>query len=202
MTGKKVPSIPVFIDSPLAQKITEAFLRYPKYFSDPIRARVEAGEDIFTFPELTFVEDVEESRKVDAAPDPKIIIAGSGMSNGGRVREHEKHVLPDPKSTLLIVGYQSAGSLGRQIVEGLKVADFRGEKIPVRCKVEAIYAYSAHMDGGQLVEFVNKIGKPLERVFVVMGEPLASGTLVQRIRDYLGVHAVAPEAGESVAIEF
>lgn len=202
MVEKKIPSMKVFIDSPLAQKITEAFLRYPKYFSNPIRARVEAGENIFTFPELTFVEDMEKSRTIDAVPGPKIIIAGSGMSNGGRVRGHEMHILPDPKSTLLIVGYQSAGSLGRQLIEGLRVANLQGEKIPVRCKVEAIYTYSAHMDGEQLVEFVSAVGAPLEQVFVVMGEPAASSTLVQRIRDYLGVKAIAPEAGESQNIEF
>jgi metallo-beta-lactamase family protein len=201
MTEKKIPSMPVFIDSPLAQKITEAFLRYPQYFSNPIRARVEAGENIFTFPELTFVEEAEESRKADAAPNPKIIIAGSGMSNGGRVREHQIHTLPDPNSTLLIVGYQSAGSFGRQLSEGLKVATIRGEKIPVRCKVEAIYAYSAHMDAEQLVEFVQATA-PLSQVFAVMGEPASSSTLVQRLRDYLGIKAMAPEAGEKVVIEF
>ncbi|MDO8548126.1 MAG: MBL fold metallo-hydrolase [bacterium] len=202
MVEKKVPSMPVFIDSPLAQKITEAFLRYPNYFSNDIRARVEAGENIFNFPELKFVEGMEESRAIDSAPNPKIVVAGSGMSNGGRVRSHQMHILPDPNSTLLIVGYQSAGSLGRRLIEGLTIADFRGEKIPVKCKVEAIYAYSAHMDGEQLVEFVNGIGAPLKQVFVVMGEPIASSTLVQRIRDYLGVKAIAPEAGENAKIDF
>ena len=202
MVEKKVPSMPVFIDSPLAQKITEAFLRYPQYFSGAIRTRVEAGENIFTFKELSFAEGMEESRKIDEVPSPKILIAGSGMSNGGRVRAHEMHILPDPKSTLLIVGYQSAGSLGRQLIEGMKTVDIQGSKIPVRCKVEAIYAYSAHMDGEQLVEFVQNIGQTLTEVFVVMGEPLASSTLVQRIRDYLGTKAIAPEAGESAKIDF
>jgi len=201
MTEKKIPTMPVFIDSPLAQKITDAFMRYPKYFSDPIRKRIEAGEHIFTAHEMKFVEGVEESHKVDNVPSPKILIAGSGMSNGGRVRGHEMHILPDPKSTLLIVGYQSAGSLGRQLSEGLKEVFMQGQKIPVRCKVEAIYAYSAHMDGEQLVEFVNSIGSTLAQVFVVMGEPAASGTLVQRIRDYLGIKAIAPEASESAVIE-
>lgn len=201
MTEKKIPSMKVFIDSPLAQKITEAFLKYPQYFSGGVRARVEAGENIFAFPELKFVGSVEESLAIDKEKNPKIIIAGSGMSNGGRVRSHEKRILSDANSTLLIVGYQSAGSLGRKLIEGLKVADFRGEKVPVRCKIEAIYAYSAHMDAEQLVEFVNSIGAPLSQVFVVMGEPLASSTLVQRIRDYLGTKALAPEAGEQAVID-
>ncbi|MDE1925029.1 MAG: MBL fold metallo-hydrolase [Patescibacteria group bacterium] len=202
MVEKRVPSMPVYVDSPLAEKITESFVKFPQYFADDIRKRVEGGERIFNFAELRYVSDVEASRKADQAPSPKIIIAGSGMSNGGRVREHEMHVLLDPKSTLLIVGYQAAGSLGRRLVEGLKTAYIGKEKVPVKCKVEAIYAYSAHMDGEQLVEFVNQAADSLKEVFVVMGEPAASSTLVQRIRDYLGVKALAPEAGEKQMIEF
>jgi metallo-beta-lactamase family protein len=202
MVEKRVPSMPVYVDSPLAQKITESFSKYPQYFADDIRKRVEGGEHIFEFPELRYVSDMAGSQKADDAPSPKVIIAGSGMSNGGRVRGHEAHVLPDAKSTLLIVGYQAAGSLGRKLIEGLKTAYIGKEKVPVKCKIEAIYAYSAHMDGEQLVEFVNQATPAPKEVFVVMGEPAASSTLVQRIRDYLGVKAIAPEAGEHAIIEF
>jgi metallo-beta-lactamase family protein len=202
MTQKRVPSMPVYADSPLASKITAAFLKNPSYFSDPIRPRVEAGENIFAFPELKFVEDIEESRRVTSLPGPKIVIAGSGMSNGGRVHGYQKTVLGDEKSTILIVGYQAAGSLGRRLVEGDKSVWLMGEKIAVKCHIESVYGYSAHMDGEQLLEFVNKTAKSLKQVFVVMGEPSASGFLVQRIRDYLGVRATAPEAGEEAAIDF
>jgi metallo-beta-lactamase family protein len=202
MTEKRVPSMPVYVDSPLASKITEAFMRYPAYFSDEMRARIEGGEKIFAFPELTFVEDNEASQKTASLPGPKIVLAGSGMSNGGRVHGYQKHVLPDEKSTLLIVGYQSAGSLGRRLVEGDKNVFLMGEKVQVKCKVEAIYGYSAHMDGEQLVEFVNETAHSLKQVFVVMGEPAASSFLVQRIRDYLSVKATAPEAGEQAQIDF
>lgn len=201
MVEKRVPSMPVYADSPLAQKITEAYLQSPEYFSADIRARLEGGEDIFTFPELHFVEDADESRKVSGLPGPKIVIAGSGMSNGGRVHGHQKHVLPDERSTLLIVGYQSAGSLGRRLAEGEKSVRIMGEEVQVRCKVEAIYGYSAHMDGEQLLEFVNKSADSLKRVFVVMGEPASASFLVQRIRDYLGVNAIAPDAGAQAAID-
>ncbi len=201
MTEKRVPLQPVILDSPLAEKITQAFLKFPPYFSSEVRARVEKGENIFAFPQLQFASTVEDSRKADHIPSPKIIIAGSGMSNGGRVREHEMHVLPDANSTLLIVGFQVAGSLGRQLLEGLKKVTFDGNHIPVKCRVEAIYSYSAHMDGEELLEFVNKGAKSLQAVFVVMGEPSAAGTLVQRIRDFLGVRATAPELGEQATIE-
>lgn len=205
---KRVTAIPVYIDSPLAQKITDAYLSHPEYFNKDIEARVRDGERIFSFPELTVVEGAEESEKIQNIPGPKIIIAGSGMSNGGRVVGHEARVLPDEKSTLLIVGYQSAGSLGRQLLEGAKTVTIHGEKVPVRCKVSVLYGYSAHMDGEQLLEFVNAIADTpenkitLSNVFVVMGEPAASSFLVQRIRDYLGVRAIAPESGDTAEIDF
>jgi metallo-beta-lactamase family protein len=201
MVEKRVPSMPVYVDSPLASKITMAFIKNPEYFSDSIRTRIEGGENIFSFPELHFVEDIEESKKIANEPGVKIVIAGSGMSNGGRVHEYQKKVLPDEKSTNLIVGYQAAGSLGRRLLEGDKSIWLQGEKVPVRCKIEAVYGYSAHMDGEQLLEFVNKVQGSLKEVFVVMGEPASSSFLVQRIRDYLGVKATAPEAGEKAPIE-
>jgi metallo-beta-lactamase family protein len=123
------------------------------------------------------------------------------MAQGGRVLSHEEFMLPDPKTTLLVVGYQAAGTIGRRLVEGASEIDLYNKKVPVRAKVEQIYGYSAHMDAEQLVEFVNKIQNSLKKVFVVMGEPVAASTLVQRLRDYLGVNATAPEAGESATIE-
>ncbi len=201
MTEKRVRSMPVYLDSPLATKITAAYLSHPEYFAPSMRDRVKGGENIFAFPELKFVEDAQESRKIVHAPNPKIIIAGSGMSSGGRVHGHEKVLLGDPTSTLLIVGYQAAGSLGRRLLEGDKNIMLMGEKITVRAKVEAIYGYSAHMDGEQLLEFVNQGKDMLKHVFVVMGEPASSSFLVQRIRDYLSVKATTPEAGEKAEIE-
>ena len=201
MKEKRIPKMPVYLDSPLATKITAAYLAHPEYFVPDMRARVVAGENIFAFPELVFVEDAEESRRLTNKPGPKIIIAGSGMSSGGRVHAHEKMLLKDPASTVLIVGYQAAGSLGRRLIEGQTQIKLMGESITVRAKVEAIYGYSAHMDGEALLEFVNKSQQGLERVFVVMGEPAASSFLVQRIRDYLSVKATAPEAGEKAEIE-
>jgi metallo-beta-lactamase family protein len=201
MKEKRVPSMPVYLDSPLATKITTAYLAYPKYFAKEIEERVAGGEGIFSFPELHYIESVEESRKITHLPGSKIIIAGSGMSSGGRAQGHEKVILPDPASTVLIVGYQAAGSLGRRLIEGEKEVRVMGQPVPVKAKIEAIYGYSAHMDGEQLLEFVNKNQKGLAHVFVVMGEPSAASFLVQRIRDFLSVKATTPEAGEKAEIE-
>ena len=196
-----MPQVRVYLDSPLATKITAAYLANPGYFAEAFRERVKGGENIFAFPELKFVEDAEESKHVAGKPGPKIIIAGSGMSSGGRVHAHEKVLLPDPRSTLLIVGYQAAGSLGRRLLEGDKNILMQGQRVQVKAKVEAIYGYSAHMDGEQLLEFVNQGRDALKQVFVVMGEPASASFLVQRIRDYLSVKATAPLAGEQAEID-
>lgn len=201
MTHKRVPSVPVYADSPLAQKITQAYVAHPQYFSPEIQARIGKGEEIFSFPELRFTEDEKDSHAIAREEGSKIIIAGSGMMSGGRIFFHQEHVLPDEKSTLLIVGYQPAGSIGRQLLEKAKTVQLFGKPVTVRCRVESIYGYSAHMDGEELLEFANKLGKTVKQVFVVMGEPAAAGFLVQRIRDYLGLRATTPEAGERVELD-
>ena len=200
MVEKKVPSTPVYVDSPLASKITETFLRYPKYFKEEMKERIEGGEDIFSFDELRFVSSAEESRRLLDNPTPKIIIAGSGMSHGGRVLAHETRLLPDEKNTVLIVGYQSAGSLGRQLIEGMKSVSIQREKIKVRAHIETNFGYSAHRDGDGLLEFAHRSASSLEKIFVAMGEPVASAFLTQRIRDYIGLDASAPEVGQKVTL--
>ncbi|MDB5225265.1 MAG: RNA-metabolising metallo-beta-lactamase, metallo-beta-lactamase family protein [Candidatus Adlerbacteria bacterium] len=201
MTGKMIPSVPVFLDSPLAEKITAAFEDHPEYFSREIQDRVAKGEKIFSFPEMKFARDQEESRLIQSVEGPKIILAGSGMSNGGRVLSHERYVLPDPASTLLIVGYQAAGTIGRRLLEGEKELHVGKEVIPVRAHVETLYGYSAHRDGAGLMELVEACAGTLTQVFVVEGEPAAAGFLTQRIRDYLAVKATAPGQGDSATIE-
>lgn len=202
MTEKRIPSVPVFVDSPLAQRVTRAFLRHPEYFSDAMRARVEGGEDIFEFPEMRFAEGTEASRKIHEIDGPKIILAGSGMSSGGRVLSHEREYLPDARSTLLIVGYQAAGTIGRRLIEGAKHIEYHHEKIPVRAKVETLYGYSAHSDGEALLEFANKTARHADEVFVVHAEPAAASFLSQRVRDYLGVKATVPELHDTAVLHF
>lgn len=198
---KEIPALPVYIDSPLAQKITAAYVAHPTYFSESIQEKIHQGEHLFSFPGMHMVETQDESRAIESKEGPKIIIAGSGMSNGGRVHSHEQALLPDKKSTIVIVGYQAAGSLGRRLVEGEKKVLIQGQKVEVRATVKIIYGYSAHMDGAQLLEFAGEAAPSVKQIFVVMGEPSASAFLAQRIRDYLGVKAIAPKAGDSATVE-
>jgi metallo-beta-lactamase family protein len=195
---KRIPSVPVYFDSPLAEKVTAIYKESKDLFNDTAKAQIASGDDIFSFPHLTFVETQGESRGIEQFKGAKIILAGSGMSVGGRVISHEAHFLPDPKSTILLVGYQAAGSLGRELADGAKKVRIHGEQVKVNAKIETLYGYSAHKDGDHLVEFVATAGgdsnKPrLKQVFVVMGEPGASMHLAQRINDELNVKAIVPE---------
>jgi metallo-beta-lactamase family protein len=164
-------------------------------------AIIRSGDGIFKFAQFKETMSTEDSKAIDLSNPKKIIIAGSGMSNGGRIIHHELKYLPDPNSTILLAGYQAVGSLGRLIQDGAKTVKILGQEVPVNAKVLAISGYSAHRDSNGLFEFVRETADSLKRVFVAMGEPKSSLFLVQRLRDYLGLDAIAPELGQSVEIE-
>ena len=200
--NKKIPSVPIFVDSPLAIRATEVYKKYPEYFNEAVQKLVRGGDDIFSFPRLRLTSSVEESKEINDAPNPKIILAGSGMSNGGRIQHHERRYLPDPKSTLVFVGYQAAGTKGREILDGAKQVRLGHEEVSVHAHIEEIQGYSAHKDSPHLLEFVATGAEYLTKVFVVMGEPKSSFFLAQRIRDNLNISAHVPQQGESVELEF
>ncbi len=200
--GHEVPAVPVFVDSPLAIRVTEIYRKRIHELNVRVQEEVKKGDDIFAFPKLTFSRTAEESRMIARVGNPKIIIAGSGMSSGGRVLYHEKKYLPDPKCTLLLVGYQAAGTLGRQLAEGARSIQLHGEKVSVRARVVTLYGYSAHKDSDDLFSFAAQTADTVKKVFVVMGEAKSSLFLVQRLRDYLGIDARAPERGETVILPF
>ncbi len=194
--------IPVFVDSPLAIKITEVYRNYIEDFNDATQIKIKGGDDIFAFPRLQYTDDTLESKGIENKPSPKIIIAGSGMSVGGRIIRHEMELLPDPKNTILFVGYQSLGSTGRNILEGHKKITISGREVPIRAKIENIPGYSAHKDSDHLLDFVEKSSSALKCAFVVMGEPKASLFLTQRINDSLGSgKAKYPEWGVEYNLE-
>lgn len=192
-----IPRIPIFVDSPLAASVTEVFERYRNAMRPEV---AQKKGPLFSFSGLSVVPDRESSAKIGQAPGPKIIIAGSGMSEGGRVVAHEAALLPHKENTLLLVGYQAAGSLGRLLEEGNKRVSIFGKDVRVRARVERITGYSGHRDREGLLEFVEPLARRLTKVFVVMGEPGASMHLAQRLHDYLGVTPHVPERGESADI--
>jgi metallo-beta-lactamase family protein len=197
----RVPQMPIFFDSPLGIRLTKVYHEYSRYFNDYARKLMGSGSDIFNFPGLKSTLLTEESKQILRAPNPKIVIAGSGMSNGGRVLHHEAHYLPDPNNTILLTGYQSGGTMGRAIQDGAKEVHINGQTIPVKANIVFIDGYSGHKDSDHLIEFVEQIADTVKHVFVVMGEPKSSLYLTQRLRDYLGIMATAPEEGDVVELD-
>lgn len=192
-----IPQIPVFLDSPLAIELTAIYEKITSLYNGDVQKDIAGGDKIFNFPKLKETARAMDSRKIHETPDPKIIIAGSGMSTAGRILHHEERYLPDPNTTLLLMGYQAPGTLGRELAEGNKHVYINGVKVDVRAKVEMIDGYSAHKDSDHLVEFVeHSQAGPLKKVYVVMGEPKSSLYLVQRIRDELGVSGEYPAYGK------
>ena len=196
----RIPVMPIYFDSPLAIRLTEVFKKYKDYFNDTAKKAISSGEHIFDFPGLHETLRSEESRTINTVPNPKIVIAGSGMSSGGRIIHHERHYLPDPNNTILLMGYQAVGTPGRLIQEGVKTVRITGEDVTVRSHVVTISGYSGHKDSEHLINFVEDSSETLKKVFVVMGEPKSSMFLVQKLRDNLGVEAYAPEKGDVVSL--
>ncbi len=198
---KKIPSIPVFLDSPLALKVTDIYAHRSEDFNSVVQAEIKSGDDIFNFPKLVITHGSRESEEIINTANPKIIIAGSGMSSGGRVVSHEARFLPDPKSTILLMGYQAIGTLGRRIQDKPREVEIKGVMIPVRARIEMISGYSSHKDSDGIVSMVEDTAKTVKKVFVIMGEPKASVYLAQRLRDELEVDAIYPERGKVYKLE-
>jgi len=196
----RIPRVPVFIDSPLAIKLTAVYKKYESYFNKDTQHLARSGDDILNFPGLRLTLTTEQSKEINGVPPPKIIVAGSGMSNGGRILHHELRYLPDPKSAILFVGYQAQGSLGRQIMDGAQAVRIFGETVPVRCRKMNIPGYSAHADQPRLIQWVSHMRSSLKKVFVVQGEPQSSDALAHKIIDELAIKAEVPTQNESVIL--
>src|SRR3989344_2549134 len=215
----EIPATPVFLDSPLALKATHIYKKYKNDFKASVKKEIKEGDDIFDFPGLRIIEKAEESKEIEKTEGPKIILAGSGMSEGGRIVNHESRILSHAENTLMLVGYQSVGTLGRMLQDGAKEVEIDHKKIKVRAKIESIMGYSSHKDSEHLLEFVEKVSgnnpphpphikggaEPesvgLKKVFVIMGEPKSSLFLAQRIRDYLDIEAIYPEEGREYELK-
>jgi len=207
----KVPAIPVYFDSPLALRATSIYAKYPHYYNKEATDQIRKGDDIFTFPGLNVTRSSEESKAINNVDPPKIIIAGSGMSQGGRILHHEQRYLSDPKTIMLFVTYQAAGTLGRRIFDGDKKVKILDQEISVKARIEKISGYSSHADQKFLLEWLNHFQKPcypdigekcgrLKKVWIVQGERSASEVLATLVRDQLGVEAEVPQLDQSVEL--
>lgn len=202
MESGEVPQIPVFLDSPLAIGVTEVYEKHAReYFNTKAQKELTHEQSLFRFPFLTLTRSRDESRNIDAVEGPKLIIAGAGMSHGGRIGRHEAKYLPDPSTTLLIVGYQAPGSPGRMLQDGVKRVRIDNHEVKVRAKVATLSAWSAHADRDGLLAFAKQALPRAHTIFVAIGEPSAARFLAQRIHDYLGGKAIVPSYGETWRID-
>lgn len=197
----RIPLVPIFMDSPLAGKLTAVYQKYLEYIKIEAFKFVGNGRGLFEFPGLTFTLTTEESKAINAVPPPKVILAGSGSSEGGRILHHEKRYLSDPHSILLIVSYQAKNSLGRKILEGAKQVEIHNELINVNCKVMQITGYSAHADQRMLLDWIKELRFRLKKLFVVHGEEEASKELAQKVKDNFGVVTEIPDYGQTFELE-
>ena len=184
-----------FLDSPLAEKVTAVFKKYPNFLSNTLRHE-HADYDFFGLDRVKFTTTVEESKEIESAPNPKIIIAGSGMMNGGRILHHAKRYLSSSKNSLLIVGYQAKGTLGRRLLDKEGHVTIFGKKIPVNAKIRAIGSYSAHADSTQIIQWISKVSG-VKKVFLVHGEGDQAIILSKLLREKLNLDTQIPQMGES-----
>ena len=195
-----LPKVPVYLDSPLAIHVTEIYEKWgATYFKKEAEDEMRREKSLFEFPFLRKTLKPEESSAIGKTPNPKIIIAGAGMSHGGRIGRWEARYLPDPTTTLIIVGYQAPGTPGRRMMEGAKSVRLGGADIKIGAKVENLEGWSAHADRDEVLKFADAslAGKRIKTIFTALGEPATERFLAQRIHDYLGGNAVVPESGET-----
>ena len=194
----RVGKIDVYLDSPLAIKATNIHAKYTQYYNQEAR-QLSKKDKIFDFPFLKFTESREDSMTINTQPQPKMIMAGSGMSTGGRVLYHEERYLSNPNNILLFVGYQAPYTLGRKILEGESPVYIHNHPVENKIEVRRVEGYSAHADQEMLLDWVSHIQKP-KNIFVVQGEQEASQTLADAIKDNLHFQAKVPTENEIIIL--
>ena len=193
---EELMKVPVYVDSPLAISATEVFKKNMELFEEEVQEQIKRGENPLDFPGLRFTRTAEESKALNESNEPSIIISASGMCEVGRIKHHLKHNLWNPNSTILFVGYQAPGTLGRTIVDGAKKVKIFGEEIAVNARVEYIEGYSGHADQEWLMNFIYSFFTKPKHIFLVHGEPEGQIVLKQKILEKTHIPVTIPEFGE------
>jgi len=201
--GRKIPRLPIFVDSPLAVNVTEIFRLHPETYDAELNEFLskDSHRDPFGFQGLRYIRQVEESKDLNFLQESAVIISASGMAEAGRILHHLKNNISEPRNTILIVGFQAEHTLGRRIVERRPEVKIFGEMYQLRARVEVINGYSAHADRNELLEYVESIkGQGLKRVFLVHGEEVASSALAASLREVGEFKVSIPTPMETVQI--
>ena len=198
---KKLMQIPVYVDSPLAISATEVFNKNKDLFDYDVQEAMKKGDNPLEFPGLKFTRTVEESKQLNESNEPAIIISASGMCDVGRIKHHLKHNLWNPNSTILFVGYQAPGTLGRKIIEGAKKVKIFGEEIAVNARIEYIEGYSGHADQEWLLNFVYSFFTKPKHIFLVHGEEEGQEVLRDKIIENTNIPVTIPNYGEEYTLD-
>jgi len=197
----RIPHLMVFVDSPMAVSVTGVFEHHPELFDEEMKGLLRQRKSPFDFPELTLIRTTEESKAIDHTAGSNIIIAGSGMCTGGRIKHHLVNNISREESTILFVGYQAVGTLGRQIIDGAKEVRILGQYYQVRARIVQLNGFSAHADRGELVGWLSGLHKAPKRVFVTHGELNASQHLASLVRNSDGWETVIPSYKDQVFLD-
>ena len=196
-----VQDLVVFVDSPMAVSVTEVFEHHPELFDEEMTGLIRERKSPFDFPGLTMVTTVEESKAINRITNTVMIIAGSGMCTGGRIKHHLTRNISRPESTILFVGYQAVGTLGRQIVDGAGEVRILGQKHRVRARVAEINGFSAHADRDELFRWLSGLQRPPRHVFVTHGEPGPARQFAGFLGERTGWEISVPSYREEVILE-
>ena len=200
MRAGQLPDLPIYVDSPMAMRATEVFRAHPECFDDPTLRLLEEHPDLFGEERIRYVDKVHESIALNHKPEPCIIISASGMCEAGRVLHHLKHNIEDPRSTILIAGYQAEGTLGRRLVERQPEVRILGRMFPLKAEVVVLNGLSSHADHGGLLGALSSLAGTARQVRLVHGDPERAGILAAALRQAGFAEVGIPERGETVAI--
>ena len=201
MLEKKIPRLNIFLDSPMASRITKIFINHPELFDEQMSGFILRHNSPFNLPELRLAGMVEESMAINDEKGPSIIIAGSGMCTGGRIKYHLVNNISRPESTIMFVGYQAVGTLGRSIVDGAQKVRILGEKRDVLARIERIYGFSAHADQDELFNWLNELDTPPRKLFVVHGESDSAKHFASFVKKRTDWDVEVPEYGNEFILD-
>jgi len=196
----RIPPVPVFLDSPMAVEVTEVFRQHRRLFDEAAQAMLTADNMPLGFPGLTMIRTSEESKEINELRVPAVIMSTSGMCTAGRIKHHLAHTIGDAENTILFVGYQARGTLGRQILDGNREVRIHGRSRLVRAEIERIEGFSGHADRGALRRWLAGFIEPPRRLFLTHGEEDSSLALAERVRIELGWAVEVPEYREVVEL--
>jgi metallo-beta-lactamase family protein len=189
----RIPDIKVFLDSPMAVDVTEVFHQHRDAFDEETWQLIVAGESPLHFPGLTMAQTTDQSKAISRWKEPAVIMSTSGMCTAGRIKHHLRHNIGRAESTVVFVGYQGRGTLGRQILEGNKEVRIHGRSWPVRARIEQIYGFSGHADRAALLHWLRGFKQPPRQIFLTHGEQQAAMALSKTIQSKFGWDVTVPQ---------